>query len=68
MYASSIFSAFNCVDYGTPGARMNRLVVDLKIDCDSSAHRHYETYALGMMAIYPLGVPLSIVALFLHKR
>ena len=35
-----------------------RLRADLRIDCDDPAHQFWEWYAMVMLALYPIGVPL----------
>jgi len=44
-----------------------RLRADLTINCDSSTHQAYMTYAIFMMLLYPVGVPLAAIVL-LHRN
>ena len=41
---------------------------DLSIDCRSATHRVYQTYAVVMMLVYPLGVPAVLGLLFYRNR
>ena len=59
-----VFSTFNCDSFDN-GERY--LKADYSIDCDSATHRGYQTFASVMM-LWPLGVPLFYLGIFLTRR
>ena len=60
-----IFSTFSChlFDDGT-----SRLKVDYNIDCNAEGHRLYQLYALGMIVVYPIGIPFMYWFLLYRRR
>ena len=44
------------------------LKADYTIDCDSPEHRQYESYALLMLCVYPLGIPLLYFVLLYRSK
>ena len=36
--------------------------MDLSLDCDAEAYRHYHAFALFMVLVYPVGIPAWIAA------
>ncbi|CAK9019085.1 Uncharacterized protein SCF082_LOCUS14372 [Durusdinium trenchii] len=55
---TTIFDTFKCEEFplGTGDTR-RFLAKDLSLDCDAPLHGSYTTFALIMVAIYPLGIP-----------
>ena len=63
---AAVFSTFNCDSFDN-GERY--LKADYSIDCDSPTHRAYQLFA-GVMMVWPLGVPVLYLGVFLfyHAR
>ena len=67
------FRTFACErldeEVGGAATTVRRLREDYSIDCDSTNHMAAQYYAMLMVAIWPVGVPLSFaVLLFYHRR
>lgn len=63
--STTIFDTFNCAQYGDDPKLY--LVADMSIDCADPTHKLFEKYAMGMMIIYPFGIPY-LYAKLLFKR
>ncbi|GMI22709.1 hypothetical protein TeGR_g13157 [Tetraparma gracilis] len=61
-----IFSTFACRIFDDGYGSF--LKVDYSIDCASSSHAAFEAYALVMILVYPVGIPLMYFALLFRKR
>jgi hypothetical protein len=61
-----IFSTFACKEFDQGFG--SYLKVDYSINCDSAEHTFYEAYAYGMIATYPLGIPLLYYCLLNNAR
>ena len=59
--SAAILSFFQCFPVDDGHSYLRR---DFSIDCDGDAHRAMTYYALAMVLIYPLGVPLLYWATF----
>jgi len=65
--SNTIFNTFNCesFDDGFTGLKS-----DFSIDCTSSEHKSYVLYAIFMVLVYPIGIPVMYIATmcFQHPR
>ena len=61
-----IFGTFACRDFG--GDFGSFLKVDYSIDCSSERHATFQIYAIIMVLVYPVGVPLMYGVLLYRKR
>ncbi|GMI38133.1 hypothetical protein TeGR_g10821 [Tetraparma gracilis] len=61
-----IFSTFACRIFDDGYGSF--LKVDYSIDCTSSSHAAFEAYAVVMILVYPVGIPLMYFALLFRKR
>jgi hypothetical protein len=58
--SSSILSALRCRSLGE---HMQRLEVDYSVDCLGSRYQRYRTFALVMLAVWPIGIPVVLLSL-----
>ena len=56
-----ICQTFQCARYDDGDRLYKFLVADLSTSCRTDEHRGYEAYAIFMMVIYPIGVPLAFL-------
>ena len=72
MYPSitaTTFAAFVPLSFDDGGVVTTRyLAADLSIEYDSDMHRNYQAYAIVMILIWPLGVPLYTLWIFIRNR
>ncbi|GMH76607.1 hypothetical protein TrLO_g8011, partial [Triparma laevis f. longispina] len=54
--STTIFDTFNCKTFGDDPTRY--LALDQSIDCDGSKHSFFTMYAIFMVLVYPVGIPL----------
>ena len=54
MVSTVIFQTFQCDTYSDEGVRW--LKADKTIDCDNPLHHKYQTYAIFMIFVYPVGI------------
>lgn len=74
--STTVFSSFECSIFGTDDVAYNRgpdgslrvLTADLAISCDGPDYAHLRHVALGLMALWPLGVPALFAGLLLRSR
>jgi len=71
--STAIFRTFSCSRFqfehnGEEFLTQRRLQAVLRIDCDSPLHQFYQFYALVMMCVYPIGVPLVDAVLMRVNR
>jgi hypothetical protein len=67
--STKIMQAFKCDTDWDPGSTVSFLQVDYSIDCNSPYNTTMETYAVVMIFIYPVGIPiLYFILLYRHKR
>lgn len=50
------------------GGKSDVLLADMRIECDSTEYLGFIPYVLGMMAVYPFGIPGMYLALLIMRR
>ena len=67
--SSTIFNFFVPLELNGPGEDGVRLLyADVSIDMSSPTYQHYRAYAIIMMIIFPIGVPLFYVIMLFRAR
>jgi len=60
-----ILQAFNCEKFENGDSLLR---IDFSIDCNSSTHQSYQSFAWAMVFVYPLGTPcLFLLAMWPHR-
>lgn len=60
-----VLNTFNCDHFDGGGTA---LIPDLSIDCKSSTHKFFESYAIGMAVVFPFGIPLMYAVMLYRVR
>ena len=63
--STATFNTFLCDNFSDGSSA---LVADLSVDCLSSKHRSYESYAYAMIVLFPIGVPLVFALLLMRTK
>ncbi|GMI40527.1 hypothetical protein TeGR_g4099, partial [Tetraparma gracilis] len=63
--STKILNTFACDEFDD-GKRW--LKGDLSIDCDSTTHKLFEYYAMGMILVFPVGIPAMYFALLYKAK
>lgn len=50
------------------GGEVSYLAKDLSISCDSQRYKQAYPFAVTMLFVYPIGIPLIYMVVLLHKR
>eukprot|EP00439_Symbiodinium_sp_Y106_P042585 s5124_g5.t1 len=59
---NTIFATFRCESFDLGGGQSGSfLAVDLSLDCDAEAYRHYHAFALFMVLVYPVSQAQRVV-------
>ncbi|GMH89826.1 hypothetical protein TL16_g11577 [Triparma laevis f. inornata] len=61
-----VFSNFACQDFDEGFG--SYLKVDYSIDCNGTEHKVFSLYAMAMICVYPIGVPLMYYLLLRRER
>ena len=68
--SAKVFHVWACRSFDTADATEggeseveSYLVVDMGIDCDSERYHHMQAYAIAMVLVYPVGIPLLYATL-----
>ena len=64
--STAILRTFHCQDFDSGYGRF--LVADLSIDCDGTGHQGMTGFAVCMLLIYPIGMPLLFLFLLSQSR
>ena len=70
--SATTFEVWRCRDFDAGNlsvpAVYRRLEGDVSLDCNSQTHGSYRNYAVLMLTIWPIGVPLYMTCMFLRNR
>jgi len=64
--STTIFDTFNCKTFGDD--ENEYMMSDQSVDCGTSEHMLYQTYAGVMMFVYPIGIPVLYFVLLYKNR
>lgn len=64
--STTVFQAFKCESFDN--GEMRRLVADYSIDCRSDDRRFYVLYAIVMIFVYPIGIPVVYAVVLIKNR
>jgi len=64
--STKVFNTFLCDTYGDDP--IFYLVADQRIDCESHEHKMFEWYAMLMVLVYPVGIPLLYLTLLTRHK
>lgn len=67
--STTLFHYFNCEEFPeAAGGTDSYLRKDFSIDCNSQRYRDWTPYAVIMILIYPIGIPLTFWVLLMEHR
>lgn len=63
--SSTVFGTFACEDLDDGGSYLR---ADYRIRCDTDKHRLFQSYAVFMIFLYPVGIPVLFAGLLFYHR
>lgn len=70
--STTLFNFFKCDSFSVPeedgGGTQKYLFKDYSVNCDTDRYRLYFAYAIFMVIVFPVGIPLTYAALLWRQR
>jgi len=70
--SSAVFNCFQCDTFPIPkedgGGQLQFLFKDYSVNCSSSLYKQFQVYAIVMILIYPIGIPLFYASVLYVNR
>jgi hypothetical protein len=66
--STTLFYFLKCQEFDEVDPPQSFLIKDYSIDCNSDRYAIYKVYAIGMICVYPVGIPLLYLSLLLRHR